>query len=308
MENNVLFLVFITLVIHVVYGFVVLHRAKSTVRKQMKRYEKRLYIMAQSLYTPLSSIQNFIELLGSEKIQTDKKKMAEYRDIIDDNVIRILETLRYYIDISRLENNTFNIFVRDDSLSTIIEERLHFYGSRALRASVTLEMYAAKDLPKTVAFDSRAVSRMVDRMLSAMIERSIARDTISVRIFPVEGGKTVQDAAKNVGHTCLYGENIRPETQKMVTVSVSSSRKVFDTAELGSIIPDTMNDLLTVETKEFTAGQLLKSHHVGLAIVQRFAEAHGGSSGAWVSARGSVLYFSLPQISVGVKRLQKAAE
>ncbi len=304
--DNVLFLIFITFLIHAAFGLGVLRRTKVMARKQMEQYEKRLHVMAHSLYTPLGSIRNFTELLGSEKVQRDKERIAEYADIIDENVVRMLETLRYYIDVSRLENDTFDIFIRDDSLPTIIEERLHFYGSRALKASVVLAMHVAKDVPPTVAFDSRAVSHMVDRMLSAMIERSVAGDTISVRVFPVQNGETIQAASVKAGNECIFGENVKSETKKMVAVSVSSSRKVFNNAELGSMITDAMEDLKTVGTKEFTARQLLRSHHVGLAVVRRWSEAHGGSSGAWSCPSGSVLYFSLPQTSAIVQSLQKA--
>ena len=305
--DSFIFLLFITLVIHAVYGLGVLRRTRKMVRHQMEQYEKRLHAMAHSLYTPLGSIRNFTELLGSEKMQNDKERMAEYTDIIDENVVRMLETLRYYIDVSRLENNTFDIFIRDYSFAMIVEERLHFYGSRAMKASVILSMDVAKNVPAKTAFDARAVSHMIDNMLSTTIERSRAGDTIDVHVFGVREGQTIEEAGESTGQKCTFGNKTEKFSREMVALAVATSRKIFDEGEVKTIYSDAIDDLRTIDTKEFTAGQLLHSHHVGLTVVSRWAEAHGGSAGIFSCATGSVLYFTLPQTWTGTEELQKPA-
>ena len=306
--DSVLFFLLMTIVIHAAYGLGVVRRTRKLMRGQKQQFEKRLHIMAHSLYTPIGSIRNFTELLSSEKVQKNQQRMIEYTDIIDENVVRMLETIRYYIDISRIENNTFDLFVRDYSLAAIVEERLHFYGSRALKSSVILSMDIGRNLPDMTACDSRAVSHMIDRMLSCMIERSSAGNRVSVGIFPIQSGESIQKAAEHSGVSCTFDNQAMPESRTMAAVTISTTHKIFSDSEFGTLFTDAVEDLKTADTKEFTAAQLLRSHHVGLMVVKRWAEAHGGSAGAWLCEENSVLYFTLPQTTSGTERLVKSAE
>ncbi|TSC62580.1 MAG: hypothetical protein G01um101448_31 [Parcubacteria group bacterium Gr01-1014_48] len=296
--DDFIFLLFVTLLIHGAYGLGVMRRTKKMLRTQMAHYERRLHIMAHSLYAPLGSIQNFTELLGSEKIQKDKNKVAEYIDIIDDNVVRMLETLRYYIDISRIENNAFAIFVRDYSLPAVVEERLHFYGSRAFKSSVSLKMHIGKGLPPKMEFDSHAVSNMIDRLLSCMIERSKADDTVTLRVFYIPSGETFASAAKESGIVCSLPEELPQllSDQNKIVVLINSSRDIFEQHEMQTMFDGAIQDLVFPDTNELTLQALARTHRVGLMVVKRFAEAHGGTAGAFNCKEGSSIYFTLQQI------------
>ncbi len=290
-----LFLLIATFFIHGAYGFGVLARAKKMRRGQMEQYERRLHVMAHSLYTPLGSIRNFTELLSREKVRKNAVRMAEYTDIIDDNVVRMLEILRYYVDISRLENNTFPIFIRDYSLATIAEERRHFYSSRVAKASVILKMEVAHDVPIKTTFDSRAVSHMIDRMLSCFIERSDAHDTLKLQIFAIKSGQTFSEALQRTGNVCVLPLDKAFFSSDMVGLAVSSSKNIFEQNELQILFSYTGEDEKESTTSELTVERFMTAQRIGLTVMKRWAEAHGGTAGAHTCASGSLAYFVLPQ-------------
>jgi signal transduction histidine kinase/CheY-like chemotaxis protein len=216
--------------------------------------------MSHELRTPLNAIIGFSEVLLERLFGELTAKQEEYLGDILDSGRHLLSLINDILDLSKVEAGRMELELSRFSLPEVLESGLTMVRERANRHGIALnlEMDPALDV---IEADERKVKQIVFNLLSNAVK------------FTPDGGQ--------VGITAgLDGDEVR--------------LTVWDTG-IGIALED--QDRVFEEFQQVSArdGQGREGTGLGLALVRRFVELHGGRLGVESTiAQGSRFTFTLP--------------
>jgi len=197
--------------------------------------------VSHELRTPLTSIRMYTEMLDKDWIKTEDKRRDYYRNMRQESE-RLSRLIENVLDFSRLARGRkqfdFQVGCLNDAVTTVIEMMAPYAAQRGF----TIQMEPG-ELPP-VAFDKDAVMQIVVNLVDNAVKyaASAAEKTIVVRTRP------------EADYVLLEVEDRGPGVEHR------QRKKIFDTFYRGQD-----------ENRRETTGTGL-----GLALVKRFADAHGG--------------------------------
>lgn len=226
-----------------------------------RSYMETLGFVAHELKSPLASIMNYVYLLDQEMVGplTDKQKKAVRN--IDTNLKRIVEMVRHYLNLSRIENQEVQpvrtrVAVNADVLKPIVESYEGDLEARGMR----VENRVPEDL--LIHADLNMTREVFENLVSNAIKYGRENSAISVTAEPA--GEMVRFAVRN------EGEGVAPDS-----------------------IGQLFQKFSRLEHEQTTRRQ--KGTGLGLFITKHIVEAHGGTIEAvseyhkWIEFR-----FTLP--------------
>jgi two-component system, cell cycle sensor histidine kinase DivJ len=201
-----------------------------------------LATMSHELRTPLNAIIGFSEMLTKEAaLSLDAKRRNEYAGLINSSGHHLLSVVNGILDMSKIETGNFEITPEPFAPAQVISGCCGLLTLRAREAGVTLEKFAANDLPEMIA-DKRAVNQILLNLVSNAIR------------FTDRGGKVTVSARAEAAN---------------ITIAIEDS---------GVGISD--DDLARVGEPYFQAGSSYDRRHggtgLGLSIVKGLVDLHGG--------------------------------
>ncbi|MEA3487168.1 MAG: HAMP domain-containing sensor histidine kinase, partial [Thermodesulfobacteriota bacterium] len=246
-----------------------LELANTSLQTVNHSYMEAVGFISHELKSPLATIMNYVYLINEKKMGPLTEKQERAMKNVDGNVKLIVEMVRHYLNLSRIENGeldpiTTRVEVAEEVLMTLLES----FEDGAWKHNINLVNHVDKDI--VLKTDLNMTREVFENLISNAIK------------YGREGGKISIDA-KPEGDFIRFnvfneGEGIPPD--KIETLFKKFSRLETD-----------------------SAGKKQRGTGLGLFITKAIIEAHGGSIQAkskyheWVDFQ-----FTLPVYKNGEKR------
>ena len=226
------------------------------VQKKLNQEKNRLLSMAShDVKSPLSGIYNLCQMIIDDPDSNDNMDLLK---VILEAAEQITEIVDNLLDVSVVESNQFRIEKESIDIINIIHQRIKLMEVIAAKKSIKITFNFPDKL--ILEFDRPKISQVIDNLLSNAIKYSEPNTTIFVN---ADKNKDIKISVKDQG-------------QGISEDNIQNLFKMYTTA--GSIP---------------TGGE--KSTGIGLAIVKKIIDAHGGSVGVKSEPGiGSEFNFTLP--------------
>ena len=224
--------------------------------------------MSHELRTPLNSVIGFSEILGEKLEDQLEPRFNKFLKNILDSGRHLLGLINDILDLSKIEAGKMELSLEKVSLADVVHGvrsvMLGVVGSRGIE----LEVEIAEDLPPLVA-DGPKVKQILYNLVSNAIKFSPDHSTVRILARPLAAGDSLLSVESAEIQVVDEGIGISPEDQ----ITIFEEFRQVD-------------------------GEVSRAHGgtgLGLALVQRFAEMHGGIVSLESEAgRGSTFTVCLP--------------
>lgn len=220
---------------------------------------KFIGIAAHDIRNPLGNIHNIAILLGSDKqLSPKQQQLVTLLKKISDSALTLLTNL---LDISQIEAGAIRLKTEKQDYVAFVKEQILFNSYLAESKNQKIVYLSGADAELNVPFDNSYMGQVVSNLLSNAIKFSHPNTTIEVRV----------EQSPDVVRTFVKDQGIGIAEQDL--------QKIFRPFAKGVNRP--------------TAGE--SSSGLGLAIVQKIVQAHGGEVGVESTyGKGTTFCFTLP--------------
>lgn len=230
-----------------------------TERREVERLKQDFVSMvSHDLKTPLTSIQNYMELLG-QGIYGKLTKAGEDRlRALDKNVSRLIGLIRDLLDLDRIESGHLKLAINTFGLGTVMEQSMESVRALSETHKVRIE---APEIEMRISADRDRLIQVMVNLLSNAVKFSAPDSVVKVNVIEEE-------------------EQLR-----------------FEVSDSGPGIPREFRASIFERFKQVSEEDSRKrgGAGLGLAISKAIVEQHGGEIG--VDCRdggGSTFWFTLP--------------
>jgi signal transduction histidine kinase/CheY-like chemotaxis protein len=220
-----------------------------------------LAMISHELRTPLTAILGYTDLLLRDTQADQSSRQYHHQQAVRQAANRLLALVNDLLDVSRLESGVVELEPEPVAISDVIQEALAQVREQAAAAHITLRTTSPADLPLVLADQPHLIQVLVN-LLSNAIKFSPGAGTVDVGARREHGSVVVSVRDTGVG---IEPQHL-PRIWDRFYQADSSVRRRFGGAG------------------------------IGLAIVRRLVELHGGEAWAESSGlgQGSVFSFSVP--------------
>ncbi len=236
---------------------------KATLAAEEANLAKSRFLNAMSheLRTPLNSILGFTELLGGQFFGVLNDKQSEYVALLEASSKHLLDLVNDVLDLAKLDVGASELHQKNFAPRQLAEESVALMG--ALFAKKKLEVTVSADAAVDLVYgDTRRCKQVLLNLLSNAVKYSPDGGHIDVRVAP--------------------------QDDRMLKLSVSDQ---------GVGIPPTNLNRIFDEFYQVDEGRdsQLGGTGIGLALVKRLVELHGGEVGVESEVGvGATFWFTLP--------------
>jgi PAS domain S-box-containing protein len=206
---------------------------------------KSHFISAASheLKTPLTSLKGYVEMVLNGEAGPINDEQKEYLTYVKESTDRLYRLLRDLLDISKIESGQVKMHRDPTDLRSLIKDEISLFKGQARDKETGLSM-EVDPLLNNVVCDADKIREVLDNLLSNAIKYTPARGQVKITARNADGGGVLIEVRDN-------GIGIKKEDQL----------RIFDPFQR---IPKP-----AMETDEESTG-------LGLTLVKRIVEAHGG--------------------------------
>jgi hypothetical protein len=222
--------------------------------------DRFLGMVAHDLRNPLSVIGGFAIMASREKLGPLTPKLADALALIKKNAATMAKMIEDLLDINVIESGRLELKREPTPIVELLEEKAKESGLLGEGKSIRIALETTGVLP-TLAIDRRRIGQVLDNLLSNAIKYSHTETTVTLAARRETDGLVIE---------------IRDQGQGIPAAEIP---KLFHHFGKTSVKP--------------TAGE--KSIGLGLAIIKKIVEAHGGTVDVEsVVGQGSTFRFRLP--------------
>lgn len=227
-----------------------------------RSYMETVGFVAHELKSPVATMMNYVYLLKTLKLGDMTEKQQKAVKVIERNCNRLVEMVRHYLNLSRIENNEI------------------------------LPVFTTIDIGKEV------VNPLVENLEAEIHEKKMSAEVKIDAGFEVEGDlNMMREIFENlIGNAVKYGKD---GGKIIVEVASRNGSVEFSVANEGyGIAPDMLDQLFQKFTRLETDANARrqKGTGLGLFITKKLVEAHGGNIVARSEPDGwTVFEFTLPR-------------
>lgn len=212
--------------------------AEERLKALNKLKDKHLAIAAHDLRNPIAAIHGLSDLLVDPELEKEERQtFVEAINTVSKQMLILVDDL---LDISVIESGKFDLHKIPGNLSVIIHERAELMAINAKNKDISLTM--ALDEVPDLQIDVDRMRQVIDNLLSNAVKFSPSETTVHVSCGKKDDGLVFSVADQGPG------------------IAQEDLDKLFGVFQKLDIQP--------------TAGE--KSTGLGLSIVKRIVEAHGG--------------------------------
>lgn len=224
-----------------------LRRSEERLREADRAKDAFLGMMGHELRNPLAAIANATALL--RRLAGHVPQAARPLDILDRQVHHVVRLIDDLLDVSRATRGKLALKVEPTDLRATVQRALDALAARALRHRIELEL---PDAPLLVHGDPARLEQVVTNLVDNALKFSEPGTRIRLALRPDTGGVVLEVQDEGCG--------IPPEF-------------------LGQVFQPFRQGDQTLARSRGGLG-------IGLTLVQRIAELHGGSVGAYSDGPG----------------------
>jgi PAS domain S-box-containing protein len=239
-----------------------LSQANAELARANRLKDEFLSNMSHELRTPLNAILNLSESLQEGVYGDINNQQNETLRIIGESGQHLLELINDILDLSKIEAGKLQLLLTTTNIETVCQATIRMTREPAIKKNLRMALEIGPDMPDLIV-DERRLKQILVNLLSNAVK------------FTPDGGKigleVVHDAAAEAVRFTVWdtGIGIAPD-------QLPSLFKPF--VQLDSAL-----------SRQYSGSGL------GLALVQRLVELHGGSFGVESEpGRGSRFFFTLP--------------
>lgn len=237
-----------------------LAQANDELRRLNKMKSDFVSAVSHELKTPLTSIKGYASVLMTGKLGAVTAEQRERLLKIDHHTNDLTSLITDLLDIARLESGRVGLEFTPVALAAVLDGARGLIAPQLTERGITLEVALPARLP-TLSADPRYLERVFLNLFSNALRVTPPRGTIRVSAVPADGALTVQ-----VQDT---GTGIAPQD-----------------------LPKIFEEFYRADTP---INRERKGAGLGLSLVRRIIEAHGGQIGVESTVgRGTTFTFTLP--------------
>jgi PAS domain S-box-containing protein len=237
-----------------------LKRAKDKLEKLNKMKSEFISVVSHDLRTPLTSIKNAVQLIGTEKAGGLNETQTKFMGMAERNIDRLARLINDLLDLSKLEAGKMQLHFAAVDIYQIIEHCIETFKTRADDKSIELERDIAEGLP-LVKVDSDRIEQVFANLMDNALKFTPEGGRISVSAHKID--KWIEVGVEDTG----------------VGLSRENREHVFD----------------HFYQTDHTLSQNRIGSGLGLSIVKHLIEAHGGEISVKSElGKGSRFFFTLP--------------
>jgi PAS domain S-box-containing protein len=239
-----------------------------TERKEVERLKQQFMAMvSHDLRTPLSTIANYLEMLGAGLFGQLTEKGEHLLQIAESNVNRMLALINDLLDLERAEFAGLKIECSPQQLGSLVDQSINSVKNLALKKQIHME-FDKTDL--VVQADDNRIVQVLVNLLSNAIKFSPKDGIVNVSVEGSDDKAWVRISDQGRGVPPHMKEKIFEHFQQV---------EISDSVEKGG-------------------------SGLGLAICKAIVELHGGTIKVEENApSGSTFSFSLPLAKVAEKQV-----
>ena len=225
------------------------HRAEAALRQADKRKDEFLATLAHELRNPLAPIRNALEIM--RMAAGNPAAIAQARQIMERQVVQMVRLIDDLLDVSRIARGKLRLVAERIDLADVIETALETSRPQIEKAGLTLTV-APPDGPAVVNGDRVRLAQVVSNLLNNAAK------------YTERGGAVALAVGRDDGHVSVH---------------------VRDTG-IGipaEVLPNVF-ELFTQVDRSLNRSQ--GGLGIGLALVRRLVEMHGGTVTAYSDGVG----------------------
>jgi signal transduction histidine kinase len=265
--------------------------AYKKVRQTEQARDEYTLTLAHELHNSLVAIQKLAETWRDQHQSMTPERSLEYMNLIHESATDNLATINSLRDIVNVDRATFTVDKRLHSLREIIDQQIRLFEPQAKKAQLKLDRVFDDELPWQLSIDSFRMKEVLTNLLTNAMKHTAPGHTITVQAIKAADHEHLQQRARELGLTWYLGKH-EPKLQAakdFVFLGVSHQEVGISQQDIGKLF------------KKFSrlqpSDQLHppKGHGLGLYIIRRITESHGGTYGvASQVGQGVTFYVTLP--------------
>jgi signal transduction histidine kinase len=225
-------------------------------------YRNFISNVSHELKTPLTVIQGHAASMEASPAQDDRWQTS--RRIVAEEAARLTQLVDNLLLLSRLEMPDFSLETRLVNLEAVVEDAILQLADLAEARNISLSLQRESDLPRIMA-DRARLKQVFINLLDNAIK------------YNREGGRVTVRLSADDEH---------------ITAQVTDTGEGIPAQDL----PHIFEKMYRVERRQ---GRPVEGSGLGLSIVQRIVEQHGGSISAHSGDEGTTFTVVLPQSAGG---------
>ena len=253
--------------------------------------------MSHELRTPLNSVIGMSDILMEKYFGDLTPQQEDYIKDIRESGHHLLSLINDILDLSKIEAGHSPLELSKVDLKPLLENSLTIVRERAMKHGIALSCEATDSLPEIVA-DERKVKQAVFNLLSNAVK--FTPDGGKVGIKAKRSGGAEEQSVGSMGSMGSTVASPTPHTPHTPHTPVGGDGPgevevcVWDTG-IGIAPEDQGRVFGEFVQAEASLTKKYEGTGLGLALVKRFVEQHGGR--VWLESevdKGSRFYFTLP--------------
>jgi len=239
-----------------------LSRVNIELEKALHIKDEFLAVMSHELRTPLNSILGLSEALLEEVYGTMNERQQKSLRVIESSGDHLLELINDILDLSKIEAGKLQLHPEPVEILSMCEASLAFVKEQALKKSIVLD-FQSQQARHTLIADPRYLKQVLINLLTNAVKFTPVNGRVALEVTTNAEKGLIQFSVSDTG-IGITPENLKRLFQPFVQVDSRLNRQFEGTG-------------------------------LGLALVQRLADIHGGSVKVESEAgRGSRFTINLP--------------
>ncbi|MEM9091960.1 MAG: ATP-binding protein [Cyanobacteria bacterium P01_F01_bin.53] len=230
--------------------------------------------MSHELRTPLNSVLGLTELLQEQIVDSITEQQYGFLKTIEKSGEHLLELINDVLNLSKIEARQVELELAPTEIHHLCQSSLAFIKQQALKKKIRLETKLMPNLP-TLMLDERRMRQVLINLLNNAVKFTSEGGCVTLEVTLKEKMSTL-NANANLVHAPI-------DTVELDTVAPSSQNYLsFIVSDTGiGIAPEHLDKLFQPFTQvESALNRQYEGTGLGLALVKRIVELHGGAVAA----------------------------
>ncbi|GEM_PF-6046263 len=268
--------------------------AKANREVQQANQAKSAFLanMSHELRTPLNSVIGMSDILMEKYFGDLTPKQVDYIKDIRESGQHLLSLINDILDLSKVEAGHSPLELSTVDLKPLLENSLTIVRERALKHGIALSCEVEDGLPEIVA-DERKVKQIVFNLLSNAVKFTPDGGRVGIRARLVHGQS--ETGKRRNGETERGERGGSPIPRLPASPALGWVEVVVVDTGIGIAPEDQEKVFGEFVQAEASLTKQYEGTGLGLALVKRFVEQHGGR--VWLESevgKGSRFYFTFP--------------
>ena len=219
-------------------------------RMKSERFKTELITnVSHDIKTPLTSIINYVDLLGKEPMESEKAR--EYLEVLNRQSSRLKKLIEDLIEASKASTGNLPVNYQQMEMGVFLMQMLGEYEEKLKKADITI-LLTKPDEEVYVSSDGRHLSRVMDNLLNNICKYAYPGTRAFIDLKKTEGGCII-----SVKNTSKYPLNMKAE-ELIERFARGDASRHTEGSGLGLSIAVSLMDLMGGSLRIETDGDLFK--------------------------------------------------